>query len=293
MGFADFFKPKQAAPEPAPAAPAAPLPPASATRQSSGPSTGPRLPWETASPTPAQEDAGAGPKIDLAKRAPGLVNLSKQAGISLEKKGLSGVRAAVYLVLDHSGSMASYYRSGVVQDFTEKVLAAAVHFDDDGSIPISFFDTVAHPITEVTVDNYQGAVQRIKDGLGRMGTTDYAVAMRAVIQHYKASGSTEPALVIFQTDGSPDSRTKAEQAICEAASLPIFWQFVGFGQDRFEFLKKLDDLAVPKKRVIDNAGFFEAGADPRSMPAQTLYDNLMGEFPTWLRAARQQGIVRS
>lgn len=244
--------------------------------------------------TPSQPKTGSG--IDLSKRAPGLINLHKSAGISLEKNNLTGVKAAVYLVLDYSGSMSGFYRDGTVQDFTERVLAAAVHFDDDGSIPVILFDTVAHPAMDVTVDDYQGAVQRAADAAGRMGTTDYAAAMRAVISHCRASGATEPALVIFETDGAPNHRGEAERVLCEASNLPIFWQFVGFGGNAdsrdFEFLRKLDELSVPKKRVIDNAGFFAAGYDPKSMDPSILYDSLMGEFPTWLAAARQQGIVR-
>ncbi len=37
--------------------------------------------------------------------APALVSLYKSAGVSLEKHGLGGLRAAVYLVVDYSGSM--------------------------------------------------------------------------------------------------------------------------------------------------------------------------------------------
>lgn len=288
MGFNDFFKRDQ----PVQPQVAAPPPPAAATQPAPAQNK-PRMPWDTAPATVAPPAPVAAPGLDLSKRAPGLVNLHKQAGISLEKSGLAGQKAAVYLVLDHSGSMSRYYRDGTVQDFTEKVLAAAIHFDDDGSIPVILFDSLAHEIEEVTVDNYQGAVQRLKDHAGRMGTTNYADAMKEVVRHYKDSGATAPALVVFETDGSPDSKTAAERVLCESSTLPIFWQFVGFGSDRFDFLRKLDELAVPKKRAIDNAGFFEAGSDPASMPADVLYDSLMGEFPDWLRTARQQGIVGS
>lgn len=265
--FASFFQPKPTPPAaPAPAAPA-PAPPVAAST--------------------------SGPRIDLTKRAPGLIDLSKKAGISLAKHNLAGERAAVYEVLDYSGSMRSFYRDGSVQTFTERVLAAAVHLDDDGSIPVIPFSSVAHPLLEVSVDNYEGRVQAMVDSLGHMGSTNYAAAMRAVIEHYRASGATAPALVIFQTDGSPDSRRDAEKVLCEAAHLPIFWQFVGFGNDSFDFLRKLDELAVPKKRIIDNAGFFHAGSNPSAMDATTLYDNIMGEFPEWLAQARRQGIVAS
>ncbi|MEX5236146.1 VWA domain-containing protein [Kocuria arenosa] len=243
--------------------------------------------------SPAPQATASSGGISLEKRAPGLVDLHKKAGISLAKSNLTGVKASVYLVLDHSGSMRTYYRDGTVQRFTERVLAAAAHFDDDGSVPVLLFDTSDHPIRDVTVDDYQGAVERLHAAAGRMGTTNYAVAMRSVIAHYRASGAREPAFVVFETDGSPDNRREAEKVLCEASTLPIFWQFVGFGPDRFDFLRKLDDLAVPGKRVIDNAGFFEAGKDPDRMSPENLYDHLMDEFPAWLRAARQQGIVRS
>lgn len=187
--------------------------------------------------------------------------------------------------------MARFYQNGTMQDFSEKVLAAAVHFDDDGSIPVILFDREPRRAEDVTIDDYQGAVTRMVAKAGRMSTTDYTKAMQAVIDHYQASGSTDPAFVVFQTDGNPDHRKSAEDLLCKAAHLPIFWQFVGFGNDSFDFLRKLDQLKVPAKRVIDNAGFFRAGSDPRSMSPESLYDNLMGEFPEWLAKARRQGIV--
>lgn len=75
---------------------------------------------------------------------------------------------------------------------------------------------------------------------------------------------------------------------------PLFWQFIGFGDPdskQFDFLRRLDELAVPGKRVVDNAGFFHAGSDPRAVSDGELYDRLVGEFPTWLVAARAEGIV--
>ena len=79
--------------------------------------------------------------------------------------------------------------------------------------------------------------------------------------------------------------------LCQAAKLPIFWQFVGFGDDEFRFLHKLDDLPVPASRVVDNAGFFAAGSTPKSLSDSGLYDQLLQEFPTWLTAARMAGIL--
>ncbi|HEX2316606.1 MAG TPA: VWA domain-containing protein [Thermomonospora sp.] len=224
--------------------------------------------------------------------APGLVSLYKTAKARLGARGLDGERAAVYLVLDRSGSMRRYYRDGTVQHLAEQALALAANLDDDGVVPVVFFDKVAHPPVEVGLDAYQGRIAEEHERLGHMGTTNYAAAMEAVVAHHRAAAPAAPAFVIFQTDGSPDSRTAAERVLCESSTLPLFWQFVGFGDDEFRFLRKLDDLPVPRKRAVDNAGFFEAGADPRALGDDVLYERLTREFPDWLRSARAAGIVR-
>lgn len=225
------------------------------------------------------------------RTAPGLVSLYKQAAVSLRKHRLHGESAAVYLVLDRSGSMRQFYRDGTVQHLAEQTLGLAAHFDDDGTVPVVFFSTEVDGVDEVSLSGYEGRINKLHDAYGRMGRTNYAAAMTAVIDHYQESGATAPAFVVFQTDGGPTSRTAAVDVLCRAAKLPIFWQFIGFGDDDFRFLHRLDDLPVPAKRVIDNAGFFPAGGNPRAIPDEELYDRLMQEFPQWLTAARAQGIV--
>ncbi|MGW7198749.1 VWA domain-containing protein [Streptomyces chryseus] len=227
--------------------------------------------------------------------APALVSLYKSAGVSLREHGLNGQRAAVYLVLDYSGSMKPYYRDGSVQALADRVLGLSAHLDDDRSVPLVFFSTDVDAITDIALDNHHGRIDKIVAGLGHMGKTSYHLAMDAVIDHYLDSGSTAPALVVFQTDGGPINKLAAERYVCKAAKLPLFWQFVGFGNTRstqFDFLRRLDELAVPAKRPVDNAGYFHAGPDPRQVSDTELYDQLVREFPVWLAAARAQGIVR-
>ncbi|MEU1087613.1 VWA domain-containing protein [Streptomyces sp. NPDC005576] len=246
-----------------------------------------------APPTPPA--TGSALSLDkVAARAPGLVSLYKTAGASLRKNGLDGARVAVYLVLDYSGSMREYYKDGSVQALADQVLGLSAHLDDDGRVPVVFFSTDIDAVTDIALDNHRGRVDEIVAGLGHMGKTSYHLAMDAVIDHYLDSGSTAPALVVFQTDGGPVSKLAAERYLCKAAELPLFWQFVGFGNTRstqFDFLRKLDELAVPAKRVVDNAGYFHAGPDPRTVPDDQLYDRLVAELPHWLAAARARGIV--
>jgi hypothetical protein len=246
---------------------------------------------------PPRTPRGA-PAISLEKvraTAPALVDLYQTAGVSLEKSGLSGQRAAVYLVLDRSRSMRRHYRDGTMQHLAEQVLGLAAHFDDDGTVPVVFFSTHVDGQVDIGLHAYQGRINALYESFGRMGQTNYRVAMEGVIDHYTSSGTRAPAFVIFQTDGGPTSRKAAEQVLCDASTLPIFWQFIGFGDPHgkhFDFLRKLDELPVPAKRMVDNAGFFPAGSQPREIPDAVLYAELTREFPQWLRAARAAGILR-
>ncbi|MFI6283695.1 vWA domain-containing protein [Streptomyces sp. NPDC051018] len=246
----------------------------------------------------AVRPTAGGPAISLRKveeTAPALVSLYKSAGTSLDRHGLGGGRAAVYLVLDYSGSMRDYYKDGSVQALADRVLGLSAHLDDDGRVPTVFFSTDVDAVTDIALEDHHGRVDRIVAGLGHMGKTSYHLAMDAVIDHYLDSGSTAPALVVFQTDGGPINRLAAERYVCKAAKLPLFWQFIGFGNThskQFDFLRRLDELAVPAKRPVDNTGFFHAGLDPRQVSDAELYNRLVGEFPHWLAAARAQGIVR-
>ncbi|MFD7643133.1 VWA domain-containing protein [Kitasatospora sp. NPDC059795] len=221
--------------------------------------------------------------------APGLVDLYKSARVSLTERGLRDVRAAVYLVLDRSGSMRPHYRSGAVQHFAEQVLALSAHLDDDGRVPVVFFSTGVDGVAEISLDDHLGRIDRLHASYGHMGRTDYHRAMKAVIRHYQLCGATDPALVVFQTDGGPSSRAAARDMLCLAAELPLYWQFVGFGDpadQEFAFLRRLDELPVPAKRPVDNAGFFPAGRDPRALTDAELYDRLLTGFPEWLAAVR-------
>ncbi|MGW1377056.1 VWA domain-containing protein [Streptomyces sp. NPDC002446] len=241
--------------------------------------------------TAATPDAPAA----LATTAPALLGLYRSAAATLDKHGLATQRATVYLVLDRSGSMRNYYKDGTVQNLAEQALGLSAHFDDAATVPVVFFSTDVDGTADLDLTNYEGRIEELHAGLGHMGRTNYHWAINAVVEHYKESGSTAPAFVIFQTDGAPTSKPAAERALCEAAELPIFWQFIGFGDPEakgFDFLRKLDDLTVPEKRAVDNAGFFHAGRDPRSLSHDELYQQLMVEFPEWLTEARTAGVLK-
>lgn len=221
-----------------------------------------------------------------------LANLVKAASVSLIKHGLSSERAAVYLVLDHSGSMQPYYANGSVQRLAEQALGLSANLDDDGAVPLVYFGSSVDERAAVQIGDHQGIINRTH-GSVPWGSTNYAAAIEWIAFEYRSiqrrpqSPLNIPALVIFQTDGEPDNRTAAAQALRDASRLPIFWAFVGFG-GRVSFLEQLDTLPG---RAVDNASFFHA-ARPASVSDAELYDGITREYAQWLTAARAAGIVR-
>lgn len=225
-------------------------------------------------------------KPAIAPTSTSMVDLTKKAAVSLQKAGLSGQRAAVYLVLDHSGSMQSFYRNGDVQRLAEQALGLSANLDDDGTVPVVYFGSQASRPFDVQLNDYAGVIDRTHPSVP-WGTTNYTAAMDTVVAHHKQSAASEPALVIFQTDGSPDNRTAVKQALRAYSKGPYFWAFIGFG-GRVEFLEKLDEL---DGRAVDNASFFHA-ANPQTVSDQALYDGITHEYAGWLTAARNAGIAR-
>ncbi|WP_406168963.1 VWA domain-containing protein [Streptomyces sp. NBC_00996] len=222
----------------------------------------------------------------------GLVSLAKSAAVSLEKRGLTGQRTAVYLVVDRSYSMRDYYRNGSVQHLADQALGLSVNLDDDGKVPLVMFDSQPYPLVEISLDRYQGVVaeqHRLHGGELTMGGTYYTIAMQAVIEHYQSSGASDPALVIFQTDGSPQDHDATRFKLAQASKLPIRWSFCGFGPSRVRFLERLRDLPG---RIVDNASYFHAGDRPSALPDSVVYDGITKEFGAWLSQARVKGVLR-
>jgi hypothetical protein len=215
------------------------------------------------------------PKADL-------VSLRKEAKVSLTKHGLNvdgtgGI--AVYLVLDHSASMRGYYRDGDVQRITDQVFALTLEIDADGKVPVFYYGWDTSEPETVTRDNYAGFVDRTHRNHS-WGSTNTAGAIWAVAAYHAQHGGGEPGLVVLQTDGVPDSRQHARQALLDVSGDKLFFAFVGYGPRRnVDFLFELDQIAG---RVRDNASAFHA-LDPQRTKDSDLYDGVLGEFTSeWL-----------
>jgi len=222
--------------------------------------------------------------IDIRKK---VVDLSKKAKVQIDKKGLSGVKSQVVLVLDVSGSMRPLFNNGSVQKTVERLLALGMNFDDDGEIDVILFGNKHYQMTPVKIDNIHGYVKnevlanhRINEG------TEYAKPIRLIKDKY-SNNKGDPVFVIFVTDGDNSDKPKTTELIKAISEESIFFQFVGIGGGSFPYLEKLDSL---EGRFIDNAGFMKV-QDISTMSEDALYSDLINEYPDWLKEAKAKNVI--
>ena len=219
-----------------------------------------------------------------------LLNLRKNTlQLCLEKTNLLNTKARVAVALDFSSSMSRLYKDGSVQAVIERLLPIAVQFDDNGEMELWLFDNGYKRMPNISLNNYYGYIKReILDKGYRMGGTCYAPVMKDIANKYiKEEPMPIADYVIFITDGANSDRAAAKETIVENANYPIFWQFVGIGNERFEFLRKLDEL---DGRYVDNANFFEINNLLDSSDNE-IYSKLLAEFPAWLEDPKVKELI--
>ncbi|WP_433473738.1 VWA domain-containing protein [Spirillospora sp. CA-142024] len=230
--------------------------------------------------------------VDLRKR----ISLRKEAvRVSLDKKGIRGVRARVAVALDASGSMRRLYKEGVVAEIVERMAAVALQVDDDEALDAWIFATEFARLPPLRVaeieawtrDNVRMHEAVAADGsrVGLGGRNNEPQVIADILAYYDARPG-EPVLVLFFSDGGVAKDAQIARLLRDASNRPVFWQFIGLGHGRYGILEKLDTL---DGRLVDNAGFF-AVDDIGHITDTELYERILSEFPDWLRSARAQGI---
>ncbi|MFF4060346.1 VWA domain-containing protein [Streptomyces sp. NPDC001668] len=196
------------------------------------------------------------------------------AGATLSTHNLTGTTATTYLVLDRSASMRPYYKDGSAQALGEQTLALAAHLDPAAKVHVVFFSTELDGTGELTLTDHENKIDELHAGLGRMGRTSYHAAVEEVLAHHTKESPDTPALVVFQTDGAPDAKTPATQALTEAAKThpTVFFSFVAFGDPEnkaFDYLRKLK---------LANTSHFLAGETPKELTDAEIYEGILANW---------------
>jgi len=257
------------------------------------------------SPTQAAPTAPTTPqlsKIDLKKKISlekaektgnaSIIDLTKKSLVQLEKKNLLDVQARVALVLDASGSMNHQYNNGDVQKVVDRLMPLAINFDNDGSFECWAFAQYTTQLDDVTLTNVNQFIQTTKRGWRnwQVGAriNQEIPAIEAVINYYQQFDDGIPVYVLFISDGGVGSGRQMQKVLTQAATLPIFWQFVGIGGRNYGVLEKLDDMTG---RIVDNCNFFDLDSIT-SISDERLYELLLEEFPDWLNQAKARRVIR-
>lgn len=234
---------------------------------------------EPASPPAQQNQISASIELTkVAQRAPALLSTARQAGQALTQSGIAGSRAAVYLVLDHSYVSQELYESFAIQAFAERILALSANLDDDGVVPVVFASGDEPFLEEISLDNYKGRIGQLHTQVD-WGWRDAVEAMRCVVNHYQASGATDPAFVVVHVSDEPQDKSDLRTLLQNTAPLGLFWLFVGFGRGKLAFYKNLNSSASAK---FANVAFYDAGKNPGSVPGEQFFTRLTDAFGAWL-----------
>ncbi|MFI9403711.1 VWA domain-containing protein [Nocardia sp. NPDC052316] len=225
-------------------------------------------------------------RLDMRKRAVAKV---------LVDTGAWGIRARVVLVIDKTGSMQKQYRNQVVHRVVQRMVPVATQLDDNGALEAYLYALSFAKLPDITVAQADEWAQTYLhlggthagidyDRIG--GRNDELPVMRDIMASLRPGDG--PTLILFFTDGGFANKRDISALMREASHLPAFWQFIGLGRANYGLLRSLDELTG---RIVDNAGFF-ALDDIDRVDDGELYARLLGEFPAWLRAARDAGVLR-
>lgn len=254
-------------------------------------------------------------KINLEKHVINLsktvINLSKQANVDL-----GATTAKVVVVLDYSGSMSNLYGNGTVQKTLKRLVPLGLTFDDNGEIDVYLFQNSYKRMPAMTIDNYENYVKDVINKSGyRMGGTEYAPVLNAIINgssHMESKSEqiqetkrgffgrtkvvtksvtstqrvqeaaivddNDPTFILFITDGENSDHDETDNIIKFASDKNVFIQFIGIGDEKFKYLKKLDDM---EGRVRDNTGFSKMKSLEKA-DDEELYTNVLEQFSQWL-----------
>ena len=112
----------------------------------------------------------------------------------IQDSGLIKQRARVALVLDMSAGMEAVFQSGTAEKVCQRLLALAVHFDDNGAIDVFVCGEKRECLGELTPDNFAGYIDNeIRAKYKATGDASFGSMVEQVIKKYTTEKG-DPAL---------------------------------------------------------------------------------------------------
>lgn len=229
------------------------------------------------------------------------VNLKKKVDQIFQEQDLEGLPPVrVGFAIDVSGSTASLFRSGVMQETVNVIFPIAFRLDDNGEMDFAKFGDEFELLDPVTKDNHQGYLYNNRVNAENQGTA-YEPIVAGYRKHYfernaakellgkvagffgKKTQQTNrdlPAVVIVLTDGACCDNLDTQVALHSLErDKPVFFLWVGVG-DKRDFVY-LDDYA--KKLSNCDHVYFSSLEVSEDFLYQQLFTT---KFVNWLRGLK-------
>lgn len=205
-----------------------------------------------------------------------------------EEKGLTGTKARVGLAFDFDYTGAHMFKDGLVQEVINRIMPLAIGIDDNKTLDLWVFADDVTRLNSATEDNYKDIARYIVRSAHK-GITRYEPLIRD-IDHFYIEEQPEnlPSLVIVLTTGDTSDKKRTENELMRVSQHPIFFVFIGIGDNDFTFLQKLDCMTG---RVVDNASFTSVD-DLSSITDAELFSKVLSEYPDWLTLPQVQTMLQ-
>lgn len=229
------------------------------------------------------------------------VSLKKKVDQIFQENNLEGLPSVrVGFAIDVSGSTATLYASGVMQQTVNVVFPIAFRLDDNGEMDFAKFGDKFEILAPVTKDNHQGYLYNNHVNAETQGTA-YEPIVSGYRKHYfernaakellgkvagffgKKTQQTNrdlPAVVIVLTDGACCDDFDTQAALQNLATdKPVFFLWVGIGNQRdFVYLRQY----AQKLSNCDHVYFSNLNVDE-----DYIYQQLFTtKFVNWLRGLK-------
>lgn len=189
-------------------------------------------------------------------------------------KSFKNLRIAI--ALDISGSMDTLYKNGTVQQVVEKLLAVALSISSNDQLDIWTFNDTPKRLSSVSKANFHDYIS--SNNISSGGGTNVSRVLVDIDKKYFGETTGDNVFGIVLTDGDIG---ELQSLISNSSSKPVFWQFVGLGND---FLK-LNTLS----RSNSNISFFSLN-DINAITDEELYTKLLSDFGIWYRDGEIKGL---